>query len=191
MSWSNSAARYGHVAQGLHWLIAALIIVQYVLAELAEEAGALRKSDPSAAMEQLMLMARHKSFGITIMALAILRLGWRLANPPPPLPETMQRWQVVAARATHWLFYVLLFALPITGWLSSSAANYPVSWFGLVQLPDLVGIDKALAHDLEEVHEFLFNGLVVLAAVHILAALKHQFIDKDNLLARMVPWRIG
>lgn len=188
MQLTNSTSRFGPVAQGLHWLIAALIIVQYFLAELAEEAGAARRTDPSAALDQLMLMARHKSFGITILALAVLRLSWRAVNQPPPWPAAMPSWQVRVARTTHWLFYGLLFAIPITGWLASSAKNYPVSWFGLVQLPDLVAPDKGLAHDLEEVHEIFFNVLVVLAAIHVAAALKHQFIDKDGVLMRMVPW---
>ncbi len=181
-------SRFGAVAQTLHWLIAGLIVLQYVLAELAEEAGVARKTDPSAAMEQLILMARHKSFGITILALAILRLGWRLAHPPPPWPPTMPKWQVIGARVSHWGFYALLFLMPITGWLASSAENYPVSWFGLVQLPDFVGPDEGLAHDLEEIHETLFNVLVVFAVVHVGAALKHHFIDKDDVLRRMLPW---
>ncbi|NJN51777.1 MAG: cytochrome b [Gammaproteobacteria bacterium] len=184
----NVTARFGAVARLLHWLIALLIILQFVLAELAEEAGAARKTDPGAAMEQLMLMARHKSFGITILLLAVVRLAWRLRYAPPPWPPTMPRWQIKAALVTHWAFYALLFLLPISGWLASSAENYPVSWFGLIQLPDFIGPDEAIAHDLEELHETLFGVLVALAALHVIAALKHHFLDHDDVLKRMLPW---
>ena len=101
----------------------------------------------------------------------------------------MPGWQRVAAHLSHYGLYALLFAMPLTGWLMSSAHNYPVSWFGLVQLPDLVAPDRDLSHDLEDVHETLSNVLLGLAALHVLAALKHQFIDRDGLLLRMLPWR--
>jgi cytochrome b561 len=176
----NTAVRYGFVAQGLHWLIVGLLILQVTLGKIAD--------DLPLGLERLVMMARHKSVGITILALAAFRLGWRLFDPPPPLPP-MPAWQRTAARLSHGAFYVLLFALPVTGWLMSSAANYPVSWFGLVQLPNLVAPDKGLEHLLEDVHETLVKVLVVLAIVHVLAALKHQFVDRDGLLWRMLPWR--
>jgi cytochrome b561 len=189
MRLANTTERFGAVAQGLHWIIAALIVVQWLLIEWAEAAEGARKSNPAAAMEQLAWLARHKSVGITILALAALRLGWRVASRPPPWPAAMPRWQVHAARATHWLFYALLFALPISGWMVSSSGNHPVSYFGLFTLPDLVAPDKALHHRLEDIHEFCFDALVVLALVHIVAALKHQFVDRDGVLLRMLPWR--
>jgi len=176
----NTAVRYGFVAQGLHWVIAGLLIIQVTLGKIADELPL--------GLDKLALMARHKSVGITILALAVIRLTWRLFDRPPP-PPPMPRWQHIASRLTHGAFYVLLFALPISGWLMSSASNYPVSWFGLAQLPDFVAPDEGLEHLLEEIHETLVKVLVVLAILHVVAALKHQFIDRDGLLIRMLPWR--
>jgi len=172
--------RYGFVAQGLHWLIVGMLILQVTLGKIADELPL--------GLDKLALMARHKSVGITILALATIRLAWRLIDRPPP-PPPMPRWQLVASRLTHAAFYVLLFAMPISGWLMSSASNYPVSWFGLVQLPDFVRPDEGLEHLLEDIHETLVKVLITLAILHAVAALKHQFIDRDGLLMRMLPWR--
>jgi cytochrome b561 len=101
----------------------------------------------------------------------------------------MPRWQEAAARLNHWALYALLFALPVTGWLMSSAANRPASWFGLVQLPDFVAPDEGLEEAFEAAHHFLVNALFVLAGLHVAAALKHQFLDRDGLLFRMLPGR--
>jgi cytochrome b561 len=188
MPLKNTSQRFGSVAQLLHWLIAALILVQWFLIEWAEEAEHARKTDPAAALEQLAWMTRHKSFGMTILLLAIVRLLWRFVSPPPAWPAAMPPWQVWLARGVHYAFYALLFLLPLSGWLMSSSGNRPVSWFGLFTWPDLVGPDKALHHQLEEVHEVLFNGVVVLAIVHVVAAFKHQFLDRDGVLRRMLPW---
>jgi cytochrome b561 len=176
----NTAVRYGFVAQGLHWIIAGLVVVQVVLGKIADELPL--------GLDKLALLARHKSVGITILALAAIRLGWRLIDRPPP-PPPMPRWQLVAARLNHAAFYLLLLAMPLSGWLMSSASNYPVSWFGLVQLPDFVAADPELKDLLEDLHETLAKALVALALLHVAAALKHQFIDRDGLLLRMLPWR--
>ena len=175
----NTNERYGWVAQTLHWVIVFLLIVQFTLGKIAD--------DLPPGLDRLITLARHKSFGITILALAVIRLLWRLINRPPPLPS-MPGWQRMAAHLSHAGLYALLFAMPLTGWLMSSAHNYPVSWFGLVQLPDLITPDRDLSHDLEDIHELLSNILLELAAVHVLAALKHQFVDRDGLLLRMLPW---
>jgi len=176
----NNILRYGSVAQSLHWLIVALLVVQVTL-------GLIGDGLP-VGLERLIVMSRHKSLGITILGLAAIRLGWRLFNPPPPQPP-MPAWQRVAAAWVHWGLYVLLFLLPVTGWLTSSAANRPVSWFGLVQLPDFVAPDEGLEDALEETHEFFVVVLYVLVAVHVAAALKHQILDRDGLLLRMLPGR--
>ena len=176
----NTALRYGFVAQGLHWTIAGLVVVQVVLAQIAD--------DLPVGLDRLALMARHKSVGITILALAVIRLAWRLIDRPPP-PPPMPRWQLAAARLNHAAFYLLLLAMPLSGWLMSSASNFPVSWFGLFQLPDFVRPDEGLEDLLGDVHETLATALVTLAVLHVVAALKHQFIDRDGLLLRMLPWR--
>lgn len=171
--------RYDAFARLLHWLIAALIVVQVVLAESAD--------DLPNGLEKLAILARHKSFGITILGLAAVRLCWRLVRAPPPLPAGMRPLQRLAAQVSHRAMYLLLFAVPVSGWLMSSSANYPVSWFGFVQLPDLVAPSEALHEALEDTHEVLAKSLVVIALLHLAAALKHQFIDKDGLLWRMLP----
>ncbi len=180
MAARNTPARYGSVAQALHWVIAGLVVAQLALGKIAD--------DLPAGLDRLILLARHKSVGITILALAVIRLAWRLIDRPPA-PPPMPRWQFLASRLTHAAFYLLLFAMPLSGWLMSSAGNHPVSWFGLAQLPDLVAPDAGLKDLLEDVHETLAKTLVALAIVHILAALKHQFVNRDGLLMRMLPWR--
>ncbi len=180
MALNNDPQRYGAVAQALHWAIVVLVIVQVTLALLAD--------DLPRGVEKLMLVTRHKSFGITILALVILRLVWRLLNQPPPLPP-MARWQRVAAQVSHWGMYALLLAMPLSGWMMSSSANYPVSWFGLFQLPDLVSPSKPLGELMHELHETFAILLLTLIGVHIAAALKHQFWDRDGLLWRMLPFK--
>ena len=179
MSLTNTNTRYGLVPQLLHWLVVLLLIAQFLLAEAAEDA-------PEGA-EQLATLAWHKSVGITILLLAFARIAWRVFDRPPPLPP-QPRWLEGAAALTHWGLYALLFALPLTGWMMSSSAGYPVAWFGFFQLPDLVMPSESLEEILHEVHETLATGLLVLAGVHVLAALKHQFVDRDGLMSRMLPW---
>ncbi len=177
---SATTPRYHEVARLLHWLIAGLIVLQYVLAEMAEEAT----SD----LQELALMANHKSVGMTVLMLAIVRVIWRFTHTVPPLPATMPRWQVRASSLSHALLYGLIFALPITGWLFSSATAYSVSWFNVFAFPDLIGGSESRADVLEEVHEILANVLFFVALIHILAALKHGLFDRDGVLSRMSSW---
>ena len=173
--------RYNAISRLLHWLVAGLIVAQFVLAELAE-----RAADADAPLRQLALLANHKSVGMTILGLAVVRLIWRLATRTPTLPASMRRWERRAATATHALLYGLLFAMPLTGWLMSSASTYSVSWFGLFTFSDLVGGNPDLKELLEEVHETLARLLAALALLHVAAALKHRFVDRDAVLARML-----
>ena len=187
MQLKNTIDRYGGVTQLLHWLIVALIIAQWVLAQLAEAAGAEKAAHPTAALHQLALLARHKSIGLTIFALALARLVWRFVSPPPAFPIAMPGWQVVAARLTHFAFYALLILLPMSGLVMSAAANYPVSYFGWFTIPNLVAPDDALKDAMKARHEMLFDVLLVFAIAHVGAALKHHFADHDNVLRRMLP----
>jgi len=180
MQWRNSTSSYGAVAKFLHWGIVILIIVQYFLAEAAEEL-------PDGA-GKLDMITRHKSFGMLLLLLALARIGWKLANRGLPPPVPMANGQRIAAAAGHGLLYLLLLAQPISGWLMSSAAGYPVSLFGLVDFPALVGENHDLHESLEEVHEVLFNALAVVALLHALAALYHHFFMKDDTLRRMLPF---
>jgi len=174
-------AHYTAFAKWLHWLVAGLILAQYLLMELAE-----RAEHAGLTVKQLGIVANHKSIGITILLFAFARVGFRLISPAPALPNSMPGWQIKASHASHVLLYVFLFALPITGWLMSSASAYTVSWFNWLTLPDLIVADKANADWLKVVHERLSDALVILAAVHIVAALKHHIIDKDSVLTRML-----
>jgi cytochrome b561 len=180
MQWRNSTSSYGAVAKFLHWGIVILIIVQYFLAEAAEELP----DGPG----KLDMITRHKSRGMLLLLLALARIGWKLANRGLPPPVPMPNAQRIAAAAGHGLLYLLLLAQPITGWMMSSAANYPVTFFGLFQFPALVGANHDLQEALEEVHELLFQALVVIAVVHALAALYHHLWMKDDTLRRMLPF---
>ena len=179
MAIRNTTHRWGAIAQLLHWLIVALIITQFTLATLFDDLP------PGA--RKLALLARHKSVGITILMLAIVRLAWRSANPTPPLPVTLRPWERTLARFTHMLLYALLFAVPLAGWTMSSARGFPVSWFGLFTLPDLVPKNKMLYEALITTHGVLAWTLGVVAIIHMLAALKHHFVLKDDVLKRMLP----
>jgi len=176
----NLKARYGAVAQGFHWIIASLIVVQFTL-------GWTGAGLPLG-MHKLNVLARHKSFGMTVLMLAILRLLWRFKNAPPPLPSAMTPMEKRLARATHAAFYVLLFALPVSGWLMSSAKNYSVSWFGLFTWPDLIGKSAPAFDVLHATHQILGVALFSIAVLHIFAALKHHFWNKDDVLLRMLPF---
>jgi cytochrome b561 len=181
MQVRNTALRWGAVSQFLHWIIVLLIIAQYVLAEAAEELPL--------GVQKFETYARHKSIGVTILGLAVLRLLWRWMNPTPELPSTLKPYERFLARAAHFGLYAFLFLQPITGWIMSNAENYPVSYFGWFTLPNLVAPDKEFGEVMEEVHEALFKGMLVIAVLHVGAALKHHFWLKDDVLKRMLPFR--
>lgn len=171
--------RYSTVSLILHWLIAALVVAQ-VLLITAHEA-----TDGPLSREFVNL---HKSVGLSILMLTLGRIGWRVANPAIPLPEAMPRWQKLAARATHILFYAFLIGMPLVGWAASSAGGREIVWFGLFEWPLLpIGGGRETAGELMDLHEAAAKGLYVLIALHVLGALKHQFVDRDNVLHRMIP----
>ena len=180
MTIRNTTVRWGHFSQFFHWLILVLIIVQVTLATLAD--------DLPLGLKKLALLARHKSVGITILGLVVLRLLWRWMNPTPELPDTLKPHERVLATLTHAGLYILLFALPLSGWMMSSARGFPVSWFGFIQLPDLVPKNKALYDAMLETHETLVWALYTIVFLHVAAALKHHFLLKDNVLRRMLPF---
>jgi cytochrome b561 len=171
--------RYTSTAQVLHWLIALLIVVQFALARNAAHL-------PLGA-RKLALLAEHKSFGMTVLVLVVVRFAWRLKNLPPSLPENMHRAERFLARFTHVSFYILLIAMPLSGWLMSSAKNYSVSWFGVFSWPNLIGPGETAFGFLRTLHHLLSNLLFAIASLHIFAALKHHFWNKDDVLVRMLP----
>lgn len=180
MQLGNTTNNYGAVAKFLHWTIVILIMAQYVIIEAADELP----DGPG----KLSLVSNHKSVGMLVFLLALVRIGWRLANRGRPAPVLMPAWQRASAAAAHGLLYLLILLQPLSGWAMSSAANRPVSLFGWLQFPALVAPDHDLHEGLEEVHEALFAVLLVVALVHAAAALYHHFWMKDDTLRRMLPF---
>jgi cytochrome b561 len=172
-------ARYTGVAIALHWIVALLMIAGFALG--------LTMVGMRFSPAKLKYFSWHKWLGVTVFLLALLRLLWRLRFPAPPPPENMQRWQIIAAKLSHALLYVLMLVIPISGWLFSSADGVPVVYFGLIALPDLVAPNKALAETLKSVHHSLNWVLLAAVIVHVAAALEHHFIARDDILRRMLP----
>ena len=180
MSFRNTTRAWGSLSKAFHWIIVLLIINQWIIAE--------RAADLPKGPALIAALWWHKSFGITILMLAVLRLVWRWANPVPDLTSETAPWERVLARISHVLLYGLIFAMPLSGWMMSSARSFSVSWFGLFQLPDLVAPDRALYERLHDLHELLFKVLVGVAVLHVAGALKHHFMDKNDVLRRMLPF---
>lgn len=180
---------YGTVAIVLHWAIA-LLIIGNVAGALAF--GALLESaDPADKQLGFQLIQLHKASGLTVLALSVVRLGWRLAHGFLPLPAPMPAWQKAAARATHLSFYVLMIGVPLLGWamVSASPLDFPIHYFGLFEWPQLpLATDKALADRLAGAHETLAFATMAVLVLHVAGALKHHFVDRDGVLGRMLPW---
>ena len=174
-------AAYTRTAKALHWLMAALIFGLLALGFYMHELPL--------SPEKLQLYSWHKWAGVTAFLLLLLRFGWRLGHRPPALPASMPRTMQLAAHAGHHLLYVLMLAVPLSGWLMSSAKGFQTVWFGVLPIPDLIGKDKELGELLALVHKSLNLLFVAVLAGHIGAALKHHFIDKDDILTRMLPRR--
>ena len=174
-----AGARTGYtpVAKGLHWLMAVLILGLLALG--------LYMHELPLSPQKLALYSWHKWFGITAFLLVWLRLAWRVTHRPPALPESMSPIMRLAAHAGHAALYVLMIAIPLSGWLMSSAKGFQTVWFGVLPIPDLVGRDKALGDLLQEVHKALNVLLMLTLAGHVAAALWHHFVLKDDTLRRM------
>ncbi len=173
-------SHYTRTAITLHWLIVLLIFAAFPLGVYMHELPF--------SPDKLRLYSYHKWIGVTVFMLAVIRLSWRVTHQPPALPETMPGWEKFAAHATHYALYALILIIPISGWLMSSAKGFQTVWFGVLPLPDLVGKDKELGDLLQKVHELLNFALLGLVLAHVGAALKHHFIQHDDILARMLPF---
>ena len=179
MDLKNTRARWGGVSQALHWIVVALVLAMAWIG--------LTMGDLPNGPDKVRTFALHKSIGLTILALVVLRIGWRLhAGAPDPVAGT-PRWQERIAALTHIALYVLLLAMPLSGWLLNSAAGFPLQWFGLFNLPALAGRDHDLHELAERVHEWLFWALATLALAHAAAAFHHHLFLRDATLARMLP----
>jgi cytochrome b561 len=173
----NAVMRYSTPAIVLHWLMALLIFAGFPLG--------LYMVDLPLSPDKLKLYSYHKWIGITVLMLAAIRLSWRLTHTPPPLPERVAAWQRHASAIVHGLLYLLMIAIPLSGWLMSSAKGFQTVWFGVLPLPDLIGKDKALGELLAELHKILNFTLLGLVVLHVGAALQHHFIERQPFLQRM------
>jgi cytochrome b561 len=177
----NTADSWGVIAKSFHWIIALLILGQLALGTVAEG----YRLSPL----KLDLFVWHKSIGVTILLLVILRVLWRLNNPPPAPPDGIPAWETTAARIGHALLYLLMFAVPLTGWLVSDATRIPFKAFWLVPMPDLIAADRDMSDLAAGVHGALTKLLLLVVVIHIAAALRHHFILHNKILTRMLPWR--
>jgi len=177
----NTQQRYGAVAIALHWLMALLLIGLIVL-------GLYMSSLPDVGFnkQKLLLFVYHKEYGILALGLAMLRLAWRVGNVLPALVEGLPDWQQVAARFVHLCFYGFMFALPLSGWLMSSAAGIPVYVFG-IRLPDLIAHNEYRFQLWIQVHKWLGYALIGFIVLHAGAALRHHFLNRDNTLKKILP----
>ena len=175
--------RYTRTAIALHWLVALLILAALPLG--------LTMTEMPLSPQKLKFYAWHKWLGVTVFGLVVLRLAWRASHPPPPLPESVPAWQRSAAHALHWALYALMLVIPLAGWLMSSAKGFQTVYLGVLPIPDLLAKNEALGERLAEVHAWLAYALIALLVVHVAAALKHHFVDRDDVLRRMLPWIKG
>jgi len=176
----NNANRYTGTAKALHWLIVALLIVQFIVAWSMPHIG--RNTQPGT------LINLHHSLGLLILAVAILRLGWRATHREPAPDDGLPPWQVKSARIVRWLLYLLLFVVPILGWISASWRGFPVTMFGLFELPKLIATRAAGWRWTGDIHGLLANyAMLALVGLHVAAALYHYFFRRDGVLQRIFP----
>ena len=175
----NTPHQYGAIARALHWWSALFFFVMFFVGLYMTD---LEKTDPLRGS----LFQFHISLGILIFGLTVIRILWKLKEVQPDFPATMSETQIKIAKATYGLLYLLLLLIPLSGYVIVTTAGKNPGFFGLFELPNLIGKDEALHEQAEEVHEFLAWTAILLVAGHILMALKHHFIDKDNLLLKML-----
>lgn len=176
-----SPARYDLPMQALHWAVALLVVAAFVIIHIVE--------DMPRGPERVAMMGLHKSVGVAVLALVVARLAWRSVRPQPGLPEGMSPLLGLAAKAGHGGLYLLMVLVPLVGILMSQLNGRPVEVFGLFTLPTLLAPDKELGEALEGVHEVAGKLILILSGLHAAAALYHQYILKDHVLERMLPWR--
>lgn len=173
----NTANKFGVVAITFHWLMAVLLIILIAIG--------LYMTRIPVSLEKLKLYGWHKEWGLLALMLVMLRIVWRIGNITPLLTE-LPAWERLAAHTVHWAFYFFMLAIPVTGWLLTSAAGLPPSFFGIWVLPDLVSPNPHLQSLFTEVHRWLSYGLILTFCGHVGAALKHHFINKDDVLKRIL-----
>lgn len=178
---NTQADRYTSTAIALHWLIGIMILISFAVG--------FYMSGLKFSPEKLKLYNWHKWAGVTIFTLVLIRCVWRLTHAVPPPPAGMPAWQHRVAEATHYVLYALMIVIPLSGWLMSSAKGFQTVYFGVVPLPDLVSKSEDLGNTLQLIHKSLNYTMIGMVVLHAAAALKHHFIDKDEVLRRMLPGR--
>jgi cytochrome b561 len=181
MTTVTQQERYTATAKLLHWLIALIILG---LLPLGFYMSGLKLSP-----QKLQLYSWHKWAGVTVFLLVLVRILWRIGHRPPALPTHMKPYEQLAAHLGHFALYALMLAIPLSGWLMSSAKGFQTVWFGILPLPDLLAKDRDLGDTLLLVHQTLNFTLIAVLLGHIGAALKHHFMDRDEVLTRMLPQR--
>jgi cytochrome b561 len=179
MCFKNTLQTFGVVAKAFHWVMAVLIICLLAIG--------LTMANMENSPDRFKLIGWHKEFGIVALFLVCLRLGWKALNVSPMLPDTIGKIAKLGAHLSHTAVYILMFAMPITGWLMSSAAGLPISMFGLFAMPDLIEPDREFGRYMRELHGIFAWTLIGFITLHILAALLHHFYFHDNVLRRMLP----
>lgn len=175
--YKNTEDRFGIIAILLHWIMAVMILGLLALG--------LYMSGLQASPTKSQLYGWHKEVGMLALMLLVVRFTWRICGTTPTL-NNLPQWERIASRAAHWAFYAFMFAMPMTGWLMSSAAGYPVSFFGLFVIPTIISPDPDQKHLFAVIHEWIAYGLITTVVLHIAAAWKHFLIDKDNIMQRML-----
>jgi cytochrome b561 len=175
-------AEYGGIAKTLHWVIVVLLIVQYALAWIMPDIR------PGTMPETL--INAHFAFGMLVLVVAMVRLLWRAFNPVPPASDDLPWWQHRAAKATHTLLYVLLFALPVLGWASAAARGWGID-FAVINLSPVLPLNRRLGAQIGDIHTFFSYALLAVVGLHVLAALYHHFWMRDSVLVRILPERIA
>jgi cytochrome b561 len=179
MSLKNSTERWGTVSISLHWLTVIFVISLCLMGLIME--------DLPTGKFKIQVYSLHKSVGLTVLALTLLRLLWRMMSKAPEALSSIPSWQRFAATATHSILYLLLLLMPLSGWLYNSASGFPLKYFGLFKVPRLSSFDRDIKNFAGDTHELLFYVLAALLFVHALAALKHHYLNKDVTLKRMLP----
>lgn len=172
--------RYTPTAIALHWIVGLAIIGNLCFG--------LYLVGLALSPQKLRMFSYHKWIGVTILLLAAARLAWRLRHPPPPLPAAMKPWEIRAANVSHTLLYILFFAAPLSGWLMSSALGFQTVYLGVIPIPDLLPKNKDVGEALKIVHRSINYTMAAVIVLHAAAAVKHHFHDRDDVLARMLPF---
>lgn len=180
MQWKNSTNTYGITAMALHWFSAILVIFMLGL-------GIYMTDLPDGDLKWSWY-GLHKSIGLLIFMLVILRIIWKRMNTTPPLPNNLKQYEIILAHASHGLLYLLLFLIPITGYIASAAGGYRISFFEWFDIPAVIAKNESVMEIAAEVHEYLAFLMIAILVLHLGAALKHHFILKDNVLTRMLPF---